>query len=202
VKIICPEHGEFEQKPYIHLTGKNGCKICDNNRKKELYKLDTYEFIERSKKIHNNKYDYSLVEYGDNNNQLVKIICLEHGVFEQKPYIHLLGSGCKYCKNSKGESKIMDILKVNNLDYIKEKRFHKCKDKISLPFDFYLPNENVYIEYFGLIKNIGWQKNEVLFNYLDKMRKKVLFCEERGYNLIYGETPKKIINKLKSIIWK
>ena len=55
-------------------------------------------FIDEAKKIHN--YDYSLVEYV-NNNTKVKIICPIHGIFEQTPYKHLKGQGCPYCARNK-----------------------------------------------------------------------------------------------------
>ena len=32
-----------------------------------------------------------------NNKTKVKIICSEHGVFEQKPNSHLNGNGCPHC---------------------------------------------------------------------------------------------------------
>ena len=56
----------------------------------------TQEFIEISKRIHDNKYDYSLVEY-KNKESKVKIICPIHGVFEQQANLHLKGSGCPKC---------------------------------------------------------------------------------------------------------
>ena len=59
-------------------------------------KRTTEKFIKEAKNIHQNKYDYSLVEY-KNNKTKVKIICKEHGVFEQRPYSHLLGQGCNKC---------------------------------------------------------------------------------------------------------
>jgi hypothetical protein len=91
VKIICPIHGEFEQLPNNHLTGQ----ICNECFKKS--KLLTNEiFIKRSNIIHNNKYDYSLVEY-KNNKTKVKIICPIHGEFEQQPSKHLGGGGCRKC---------------------------------------------------------------------------------------------------------
>jgi hypothetical protein len=40
--------------------------------------------------VHNNKYDYSKVEY-INTNSKVKIICPIHGEFEQTPHNHLTG---------------------------------------------------------------------------------------------------------------
>ena len=56
----------------------------------------TKEFIELSKQIHNNRYDYSLVDY-INKEKKVDIICPIHGVFSQKAGLHLLGSGCPKC---------------------------------------------------------------------------------------------------------
>ena len=59
------------------------------------------EFIEKSNKIHNNKYDYSLIEY-KNAKTKIKIICPEHGVFELTPDAHLYSArGCQMCSNRK-----------------------------------------------------------------------------------------------------
>ena len=49
-----------------------------------MKKLTTNEFINRSKRIHNNKYNYSLVDYIKGTIK-VKIICPDHGIFEQTP---------------------------------------------------------------------------------------------------------------------
>ena len=55
------------------------------------------QFITQSNLKHNNKYDYSLVEYR-NNYTKVKIICPIHGIFEQSPDSHAnRGSGCIKC---------------------------------------------------------------------------------------------------------
>ena len=59
-------------------------------------KISSEEFITRSNNIHNNKYDYSKVEYV-NNKTKVCIICPEHGEFWQTPKNHLLGQGCPIC---------------------------------------------------------------------------------------------------------
>ena len=53
-------------------------------------------FIEKAKAVHNNKYDYSDVIF-KNVNTKVKIICPKHGMFEQLPYNHLKGQGCRKC---------------------------------------------------------------------------------------------------------
>jgi very-short-patch-repair endonuclease len=93
VTIICPTHGEFTQTPNSHLN-KNGCPKCANN-----VKLTTEEFIERSKIIHDDKYDYSKVVYKNNSTKVI-IICPTHGEFNQKPNSHLNNNGCPKCANN------------------------------------------------------------------------------------------------------
>ncbi len=54
------------------------------------------DFINKAKEVHNDKYDYSLVEYQKTSIK-VRIMCPIHGVFEQTPNKHLAGQGCKKC---------------------------------------------------------------------------------------------------------
>jgi len=90
VKIICKEHGIFEQKPTNHFNNKQGCPKCNGKN------LNTEDIIKKFSSIHGDKYDYSLVKY-INTNIKVKIICPEHGIFEQKPIQHLQGKRCQKC---------------------------------------------------------------------------------------------------------
>jgi len=105
VIIICKEHGEFEQTPNGHLSGK-GCNKCAQIKRNVKLRSNTEEFIEKSKKIHGDKYDYSLVDYVNNNSKVI-IICKEHGKFEQTPSNHLSGNRCFECfgtyKSNKNE---------------------------------------------------------------------------------------------------
>ena len=95
VKIICPVHGIFEQRPNDHLNGK-GCSKCSKKTSAKKRQKTTEQFIKEAKKIHCDKYDYSLVNYQGNKIK-VKIICPVHGIFEQRPNDHLNGKGCKFC---------------------------------------------------------------------------------------------------------
>ena len=61
-----------------------------------MKKLTIEEFIERARKVHGDKYDYSKVEYV-NNSTKVCIICPRHGEFWQTPHNHLNGSNCPKC---------------------------------------------------------------------------------------------------------
>lgn len=54
------------------------------------------KFIEKSIKVHSNKYDYSKVEYL-RASEKVCIICPEHGPFFQTPGNHASGNGCWEC---------------------------------------------------------------------------------------------------------
>jgi hypothetical protein len=99
VKVECKKHGVFTQIPYNHIKGQ-GCPNCgiETISKKNTISLksNTKEFIIKAQKIHNHRYDYSLTEYISAKDK-VKIICREHGIFEQTPNNHLLGKGCKKC---------------------------------------------------------------------------------------------------------
>jgi len=64
------------------------------------------ETIKDFQNVHGNKYDYSKVNYKNNNTKII-IICPEHGEFLQTPNGHKNGAGCPKC----GINKIKKILK-------------------------------------------------------------------------------------------
>lgn len=119
VCIICPIHGEFWQDPKSHLK-KCGCPKCSTIKNTEKQRSNTEEFIEKAKKIHGTKYDYSKVKYV-NAKTKVCIICPEHGEFWQTPNSHLRGSKCCKCKNIWDKRKNE---RLNTENFIK-----KCKNK-------------------------------------------------------------------------
>lgn len=66
-----------------------------------MQKLDNNIFIKKSKKIHGDFYDYSLVQY-EHSLKKVKIKCPEHGLFEIKPSNHINNKqGCYFCGKNK-----------------------------------------------------------------------------------------------------
>lgn len=90
ITIICPEHGKFEQRPANHYIG-HGCHECGGNKPLTLEK-----FIDRAKKLHNSRYDYSRVKFR-NVESKVEILCPVHGLFTQRLMTHLKGLGCDRC---------------------------------------------------------------------------------------------------------
>lgn len=140
IDIICPKHGVFQTTPDHHLNRKQGCPSCKS--------LDKNEFIDKSKKTHGDKYDYSKVVYTNNKNT-IEIGCPKHGLFKQRAQDHLKGHGCPICNESKGEKKIREFLTKKEIKFIYQKKFKNCKDIRVLSFDFYLPNFNLCIEFNG-----------------------------------------------------
>lgn len=130
IKIICPEHGVFEQRLDHHKRGSK-CPKCVNDNKRLLVK----SFINKSNKIHNNKYDYSLIEYKNHMNN-INIICPKHGSFYQTPNNHLNGKGCPKCKKNFKLTYDEFIKKANKkhnnkYDYFLVS-FNNVKDKIQI----------------------------------------------------------------------
>ena len=94
-------------------------------------RLTTEEFIEKARAVHGDIYDYSKVEY-INNQTKVCIICPVHGEFWQTPGNHLHGYGCNQCaiekrktsstgKRSTAEEFIRKAIEIhgNKYDYSK-----------------------------------------------------------------------------------
>ena len=71
----------------------------------EIKKTTTPEFIEKAKAVHDEKYDYSNVNY-KKNSEKVEIICPIHGSFLQSPQAHLRGQGCDKCSDDKTSSRL------------------------------------------------------------------------------------------------
>lgn len=92
VKIKCPIHGEFMQRPSSHINSNQGCPKCSH----QSYKKDKETFINQAKEIYGEKYAYEKVDY-KNNKEKVIITCKEHGDFEVRPDNFLHGHGCLKC---------------------------------------------------------------------------------------------------------
>lgn len=202
--IICPTHGKFSQSPYIHLNtcGCRKCYLKTFNPYKDKTKTLHNDFIEKSNSIHDNKYDYSEVEY-ETNIKDVTIICPTHGKFHQPPNSHLKGKGCPICKESHGERDIRKILKENNINFISQHRFNNCRDVLPLPFDFYLPEHNICVEYNGEqhyepVKIFGGLSGFKDRGIKDKI--KLNYCTNNGIELIVVKYNDNIISKLEYII--
>ena len=180
ITIICPIHGNFKQKIITHLNGF-GCSICGGSKR-----LTNDEFIEKSNAIHNNTYCYDKSEYINTETKII-IICKKHGEFTQTPHSHMFGIGCPSCSSSSGEKKIMYFLTSNNIKYDIQKKFTECKNIKRLPFDFYLPDYNICVEYDGKqhfqpIEYFGGIESFLKTKKRDEIKNK--YCEDNNIKLI------------------
>jgi len=89
VCIVCPEHGEFWQRPADHWYGR-GCKACGTLQSAKS-RNSAVEFVQKAKAIHGKKYDYSKVEY--KNNHTPVCIVFNGKPFWQRPDVHWSGGG-------------------------------------------------------------------------------------------------------------
>lgn len=119
VCVICALHGNFFVTPHNHLTNKSGCPNCSKNHKR--YTTDS--FIKEASLIHNNKYDYTKVNYKKNNKKVV-ITCPLHGEFLQTPNKHLQGCGCPVCAK---EKKAKNLKKTKENFIIDARKIHGWK---------------------------------------------------------------------------
>lgn len=120
VIITCDKHGEFLQTPHSHLAN-HGCPKCAVENTSNLQRCTLEQFISKSKTVHGDLYDYSLVEYV-NNSTKVKIICDEHGIFEQTPNVHFGNkAGCPTCGISKNSQNKFLKYKENFLERANKK---------------------------------------------------------------------------------
>lgn len=198
IKIKCKNGHVFEQTINSHCAGK-GCKICNE----PCY--DTKSFVELASVKHHFKYDYSKVNYIKQDASVI-ITCPKHGDFLQRPMNHLhLLRGCSKCKQSKGENTIRFFLEENNIKYIPQKKFRNCKSINELPFDFYLIDYNICIEYDGQqhfkpIKKYGGEESFKKLQIRDKI--KTNYCQGSDIVLIRIAYNENVIEKLKAELLK
>ena len=150
-KIRCLKHDFiFKQSPKSHLLGSE-CPICENENSPSHQPKTSNQFIIDSIHVHGNKFDYSKAKY-INSFTKVTIICnICHAEFDQIAYSHTQGSGCPRCMMSRGESSIRLYLDTNKIKYSIQQIFSDCRSLKNrlLKFDFYLPLQNLLIEFDG-----------------------------------------------------
>ena len=195
VQIICPDHGSFFQKPNDHKQGI-GCPNCNISKPKTQE-----ETIEQFINVHNDKYNYSKVQY-INTKTKVQIICPEHGSFFQQPNNHKQGAGCPSCNINSKEEFLTNLFKEYNINYL-----YRDRNLIKpLEIDILVPDFNFGIEHNGLaFHSFGKNSWGALDNYhsLNKRRHldKTIKVEKQGYQLFHIREDH-LLCPIKKEIWK
>lgn len=145
VELYCHKHDcRFFAKPakYLYKHGKQCCPMGYPSM------ISDEEFKRRLDERYNGK--IICLEKYKGRFKKHKFKCLEHDyVWDTCPNVLYVGKGCPKCNISIGEIEIEDYLEKHDFDYVYQMRFDDCRDKRTLPFDFYIPSLNMCIEYDG-----------------------------------------------------
>lgn len=190
-------------RPDSLLRGSK-CLKCTHKTYKKTYLKTTKDFGNEVYKTTKGKYELKLEYKGTY--EPIKIKHLECGnTYKTKPYKFVLGSRCPICNHSKGETLVENILLDLNLEFERQKTFRTLKNKNNLYYDFYLPNQNLLIEYQGIQH---YEPREIFggvdsFNIQvknDNIKRK--YAKDNNYNLLEISYKVDKYNSIKEVIEK
>lgn len=170
---------EWNASPYSILSG-NGCPKCAKNIKK------THEQYMEELKIVNPDIDV-IEKYINANTPILHKCNIDKHEWMAIPSTMLSYGSCPVCKETCGERLIRQWLESRGIKYKFQHRFDDCKDVNCLPFDFYLPDYNIAIEYDGVqhYKSIDFFGGEETFIYTKKHDNiKTEYCKNNNIKLL------------------
>lgn len=160
LKFKC-NNGHFGEIDFDHFYyAENDCSMCSKSKKKTLEEIRDF-FLKENYIVLSKEYI--------NNATKLKYLCPNKHINFMCYKDFYSGNRCPTCFESKGEAAIKKYLEKLQLQYLREKKFHDCKIKKCLPFDFYVDNKFL-IEYDGEqhFKNVdffggekGFQKRQL-----------------------------------------
>ena len=189
IKHMCSKCGNiYEQTPNKHLIRGHGCPKCGRikmiiSRAGKNKKKTPQEYYNECK---SKGLDLPIEKY-INNSIKIKHKCSKGHIYKQEPASHLQNYGCPICNESHGEKYIRNYLDKYFIKYIPQKKFNDLKDKTYLSYDFYLPNNNILIEYQGKqhyssIDYFGGKETFKKQQLHDKLKRE--YAKDNGYKLL------------------
>lgn len=188
----------YEVSPSSFLQG-HGCPYCFGKHKKsnEQFQQEVYDLV-------GNEYTF-LDKYINTDTKLrIKHNRCEN-IYEVKPSNFLFGYRCPYCNSPKGETVITKLLDTFSIEYEYQKTFPDLKDKSYLSYDFYIPDQNILIEYQGIqhyqpVDHFGGDDRFMVQQKHDQT--KLDYAKEHGYNLIAVPYTEDTFSKIKRYLIK
>lgn len=185
--FICPKHGKQKMKLENLIMGHK-CFSCSYENRFESVRYSQDEVKSIIENVNRNKW----INYGEYKNSTchnLSILCScgKEYVTTLTNYMRKGVQTCYSCSNkeSVGEKIIKKFLENNNIVFEQEKRFQDCRDKRSLPFDFYLPEYNLCIEFDGIqhfkeLSNNYYNLKKI--QYHDSIKNS--YCKNKNINLL------------------
>lgn len=175
----------WEAKPHDIKYAKSWCPICSNSRKLTIEKMNEIA-KERGGKCLSTEYI--------NSHDKLLWECEYGHTWWAKPYlVKNTNTWCPECNESKGERMVANVLSNKKIIFERQKTFDDCVGKkYKLPFDFYLVDYNILVEYDGeqhfkpkSFHRCSVENAEKSFNALQKNDKiKDEYCEKNNIKLI------------------
>ena len=166
------------------LRGK-GCPKC-RNKKLSKDRMMPFEEFENRCKV--SSPDVAILGEYTGVKKHIDVMCKKCGRKYNTIAEYLLqGCGCPTCSSSKGERQVGSILERYGINFCPQYTFDECKNIKPLPFDFYIPDYNVCIEYdgeqhFNPIEHFGGREAFQRRKVNDAI--KTAFCENNNIRLI------------------
>ena len=148
ITYICPTHGKVTATAFNHTKAELPCKFCAVERRSVNARIPFEQFLEKSRKIHGDRYDYVEDSYIAMS-ESTGIVCKVHGEFNQVPSDHVTSkAGCPKCacSISKGEIELKEFLEGAGLEINHQFRYEGRKE-----FDILANSHNIAIEYDGIL---------------------------------------------------
>jgi hypothetical protein len=188
-RMKCTIHNIEMNKPLYEVIAGRGCVKCGAEKLSQFASTPIDIYL---KELHD-KYDcIELISGYTSKSNYAKFHCNKCGNDWMDIALYVAKRGCPICHGTSMELKIGEILQTYNIEYIPQFSFQDCKDQRPLPFDFYLPSQNILIEYdgeqhfrpvnFGGIPDERAIKNLTTTQYHDKI--KTSYCKEHNIPLI------------------
>lgn len=189
LKIMCGSCGNTFTTSLSSIENSDGaCLSCAQKKTGNTRRLTPDEVEKKVNSVNGNtllnKNEY--IDYGTRN---LKIKCGKCGNIYQRSlanYVTSEDNRCPSCiqRVSKGEKIIMDVLDKYEVDYIFQMRFPDCKDIKVLPYDFYLPEYNLCIEFDGQLHYIPKYGEETFIKGKLHDAMKDWYCRWNNINLL------------------
>jgi hypothetical protein len=131
IKVRCKKHDYVFQKSIQNYLTGCGCPKCSSETYTKKRTKSTEEFINRSKEVHKDRYDYSNTIYINSRTKL-DVLCNFHGLFNQYPQNHIAGNGCPKCAWEEFKNNANGYLREGYIKIAKGRKaiiyLIKCKD--------------------------------------------------------------------------
>lgn len=188
---------EWAIRPADALKG-NGCKKCHLERFSDS-KSKTHEKYVRELELQNINVEVVGI-YTKAKTPIAHKCKVCGNQWDTIPDNILQGSGCPICNISHGEKEILSYLSKRDVKFIPQHTFNDCKNKKLLPFDFYLPEYNLCIEYDGIqhyepVKYFGGIDKLQKYQYNDSIKN--CYCSSHKIDLLrikYNQDVNQVLN--------